>query len=485
MIERDFYNDEFEELLRDKTDQYKMYPSDRVWKAIYGSTHTRRKRFITGMSVLICSILFFAGKELLLSPAKPISSIKKINPNGPDPKITDSKPSSQINPLLAFSDLKKENPFQPSAANPEYKPGLSRLLVAETWEEGQTENPATPSSDYHTIDLSTGLNNSLISPPPAERVASNTNILEQQPILLNEAAAQPQLGTEGLLSAKSQIRESSAPVEEAHDRSQINWLAENAMANLVSLKKYKTEWQLYFSPTVNYRRISGGTDFSNQKPTVQNVPIAPLQYGSANNFVDNNPAVGFQVGGSIIYRLTRNISLRGGLQFNYSRFTLKTYTSSQPQPATIVLNSVSPYNGLPQTYTNYSTIQNFGGKFPTNLENQYFQISAPVGVEMRVIGNGRLQFNIAGSILPSYLINRNAYLLTTDYSSYTKDPSLFRKWNINGEVEAFLSYRLGAFHWQIGPQFGYQLMSTYTNKYPLKENLMEYGIKIGITKTIR
>ncbi len=64
-MERDFYNEEFEELIRQKTDQYKMYPSDSVWKGIYNSLHTRRRRFIAGMSVLITGILFLAGKELL------------------------------------------------------------------------------------------------------------------------------------------------------------------------------------------------------------------------------------------------------------------------------------------------------------------------------------------------------------------------------------------------------------------------------------
>jgi hypothetical protein len=104
---------------------------------------------------------------------------------------------------------------------------------------------------------------------------------------------------------------------------------------------------------------------------------------------------------------------------------------------------------------------------------------------MRVIGNGKLQFNVAGTIQPTYLMNRNSYLLTTDYLNYTKEPSLFRRWNVNGGLEAFLSYQIGGFRWQIGPQFRYQLLSTYTNKYPIKENLMEYGIKIGISKTIR
>src|SRR6185295_6720021 len=69
MRESNFYSEEFEQLLREKTEQYKMYPSEKVWKGIHGSLHTKRKWFITGMSLLVTGILFFAGRELL-SPSK-------------------------------------------------------------------------------------------------------------------------------------------------------------------------------------------------------------------------------------------------------------------------------------------------------------------------------------------------------------------------------------------------------------------------------
>lgn len=488
MIERNFYKDEFEELIRDKTDQYKMYPSDKVWMGIYNILHTRRKRFITGMSILISSILFFAGKELLTTP-KQIPNNRKIASSPVDAKTAESKPITLASPLLAFSDLKKENLDQPSGGSYlEYKPGLEKWVRPD----GQTEEQAgiitPPSENFDAIEPNSISKQPIISSAPTsdQELAWNAKIAGQLPVVRNGSVTESNFSPEGLLRNQTEKAGGvKALLDENKDKDQINWLAENAMANLVSLKKYSSEWQLYFSPTANYRKISGGSNYSSQSPSVQNVPIAPVQMGSANSFVDNNPAVGFEVGSSIQYRVTRNISLRAGLQFNYSRYTIQTYTASQPQPATIILSSVSPSNGLPQTYTNFSSIQNFGGKYPLNLENQYFQLSAPMGMEMRIFGNGRLQFNIAGTLQPTYLFNRNSYLLTTDYSSYTQDPPLIRKWNLNGDIEAFFSYRLGNFRWQIGPQFGYQLLSTYTDKYPLKENLMEYGIKIGITKTIR
>jgi hypothetical protein len=104
---------------------------------------------------------------------------------------------------------------------------------------------------------------------------------------------------------------------------------------------------------------------------------------------------------------------------------------------------------------------------------------------LRVLGNERLQFNIGATVQPSYLLNTNSYMLTADYSNYTKEPSLFRRWNVSGGIEAFLSYQMGPVRWQVGPEFRYQFLSTYYNsQYPINENLKGYGLKIGITKQL-
>src|ERR1700733_5228045 len=93
MMERDFYNDEFEDLIRQKADQYKIYPSDKVWNNIYNSIHTRRRRFIVGMSFLITGILFIAGKELLMPENHPAIPARTLAENTAVDK-TDKKAGS-------------------------------------------------------------------------------------------------------------------------------------------------------------------------------------------------------------------------------------------------------------------------------------------------------------------------------------------------------------------------------------------------------
>ena len=463
-MERKFYNDEFEELIRQKTDQYKMYPSDKVWKGIYNSLHTKRRRFIAGMSVLIIGFLMIAGKELLM-PAKHVASAKKA--------VVETLPKTNpVDATETFQAFKKENLIQTSSPLTDDRQNINQFITVDMLPDQQENKIPAPSADYISLPM-----DAITSETPKHVIGNNS--LEKLPLEINSAISEP-LNKFSTISVTDLRKEGTANYNES-DKKQINWLQEYAPQHLTPVKKHKFNLQLYVSPTVNYRKLTG-VDYSHIKSTIQNVPIALIHFGNVNDFVDHTPAVGYEAGGSMLYRLTRNLTLKAGLQFNYSRYIIRAF-SSNPELATITLNSY--YGYLADSITGYTNVRNFSGKSRENLQNKYYQLSVPIGLEMRVIGNGKLQLNVAGTIQPTYLLNRNSYLLTTDYLNYTKEPSLFRKWNVNGGLEAFLSYQMGGLRWQIGPQFRYQLLSTYTNKYPIKENLMEYGIKIGISKIIR
>ena len=139
------------------------------------------------------------------------------------------------------------------------------------------------------------------------------------------------------LTAEAESKEISA--EEKMKK--INWLQENASYALVKMtKKSRFQLQEYLSPTASFRTLSGGGNYNIPKSNVLNVPIALTHLGNPNDYVDHKPAAGFEVGASMVYRLTRNISLKTGLQFNYSRYTIEAYSSYNAQLATITLNAV-------------------------------------------------------------------------------------------------------------------------------------------------
>src|ERR1700749_532368 len=60
-MENKFYTDEFERLLKERSDEFRMYPSKRVWHSIYNDLHPGRKWPSIAMSLLIIIAVLFMG----------------------------------------------------------------------------------------------------------------------------------------------------------------------------------------------------------------------------------------------------------------------------------------------------------------------------------------------------------------------------------------------------------------------------------------
>ena len=100
---------------------------------------------------------------------------------------------------------------------------------------------------------------------------------------------------------------------------------------------------------------------------------------------------------------------------------------------------------------------------------------------MKLAGNDKTYVGVAGTIQPTYVLNDRAYLISTDYKNYAEVPRLTRHVNLSTGFETFVNYTSGKTKWQIGPQVRYQILSSYHNKYPIKENLFDFGLKVGVT----
>ena len=100
-------------------------------------------------------------------------------------------------------------------------------------------------------------------------------------------------------------------------------------------------------------------------------------------------------------------------------------------------------------------------------------------------GNENLQWNFGVTIQPTYVAGGKSYLISTDRRYYVKETSLLNKWNLNAGFETFLTFKANGLTYQIGPQFRTQLFSTNSKKFADEERLLNYGLKFGISKTIK
>jgi hypothetical protein len=165
-----------------------------------------------------------------------------------------------------------------------------------------------------------------------------------------------------------------------------------------------------------------------------------------------------------------------GLQFNVNRYDIKAF-NYQNELTTIALRTNAGIDSVLAT----SSHRNFSGYKSDWLQNFYFEISAPVGLEIDLAGDDNVQFGVAGTIQPTYILGDRAYLLSTDYKNYAEVPWLIRRWNVSTGLETFVSYSTGKLKWQVGPQVRYQLLSSFVKQYPVKENLFDFGLKVGVS----
>jgi hypothetical protein len=540
MKESNFYSDDFEQLIRDKTEQYKMYPSERVWKGVHNSLHTKRRWFIGSMSLLVTGILFFAGKELITPSAHSTVARKPASTAASVAEVPKSWLAAHI-------------PHTTQRANHSSNPSLT-----VSWHSDAVENDATEGQDPEYKDISITLSHPVIDPSdlsgwlsrvqppdrapeiaviapqlaavdgrPAEEAAkvsvrpgaegtslregadgreglasadgySTRSVLESlsargeqgRNTRMNGRLARNKSGANGIAgdgqipdSAANFSKASASAIAEAQDRQRVNWLHDYALNTLPEPpKRGRTYFQLTLSPTVSYRSVSG------LDPSYEKWGPSNGFTGSPAQMINNSPAFGFEFGGSILYRLTRNLSVKGGLRFNFARYKITAFGDSVALQNNTNFDS---YFGYVQGLANQAPGAQQRGNAPPptspenklTLNNDYYQLSAPIGFELRVLGNERLQFNLGASVQPSYLLGTTSYMLSQDLTKYSKDPAHYRRWNVSGGIEAFLSYRVGNIRWQIGPEFRYQFLSTYTSQ-SFSENLKTYGLKIGITKAL-
>jgi len=259
--------------------------------------------------------------------------------------------------------------------------------------------------------------------------------------------------------------------------------AEDYAALYIPPKRKTLMYQFYVTPTISYRRL---TDW-NRRVNLNNFPGGYYTGGhqSLNQVVQHKPTFGFEAGTNLLLKTRSGLIFKTGLQFNISGFELNGFWNNSEQ-ATFVLTNKIQMQGNPtatDTLKLLSNMRNFSGITENSQHNTYVQLSIPVGAEIRLAGNHRFAWNMAGSVQPSYRLGGRSQILSTDYKNYTESPTEFiRKWNVHSSFETYFSFERNGLRWQVGPQIRYQLLSSYKNIYPIRENLIDYGLKIGVSK---
>jgi len=476
MESRNNNNTDFEQFLKQNADQYRMFPSENVWTGIDNALHTRRRWYGLGLAFL------------LLLTGTGVTWVMLSNPSGKQSITITAPVTAEANKTTTPVPVLIEAPTHPAktstSASPISGPHIYSYPASE--EEDASNNTIAAVNTYsevtiHASPVSSFKDNNFEA-PVSQTAANNTSSLTDHinaGLLLPLAAASTVETKTAVTSTSDDEINPSTTIAYSPSVQRENTVYPMTIESVInSYQRPKTAktiaFQLYIAPTVSYRKLSENEEFLRSAVSSGTVP-ASVAYRDVNTAVTHKPDIGLELGLAAKYPITKLLSAKAGLQFNISRYDIRAY-NNPGEIATIALDAGTGTNSISQE----TIYRNYNGSKANWLQNLYYSVSIPVGAEFRFPSKKSTYFAIAATAQPTYIISDRAYLLSTDYKNYVEIPSLIRRWNLNTGFEALVGYSTGKAQWQIGPQIRYQVRSSFQDQYPLKENLFDFGLKVGV-----
>ena len=421
--------DELEELLKERSDQYLLYPSDRVWNNIQKELHPNK---ILRYGLLVLFLLIGTTTAIVVNKEKASYS---------------SSPLGQVAAKFVERDL----------------------IATMTIGDAETNGFSTANDKYNAFQN----NHAQKYMTTVAELASPEQ--KDLSIALPRNLKIPQLQP---LKQVNNNPETDTPKEEK--KNSISTAIETVIEQAKKIKRNAT-WQIYATPSMGYRRLKGEASRSIYQYSVFSLSTNAVFARNVKDAVSHKPGLGFEIGTAMFYPLSKKLNFKAGLQANYNHYQIEAY-STVPEIANYGMNNYA-FGSYPISAVSF--YRNNSGYSPATLRNEHYMISMPIGIDYEIAGTRKLNVSVASTLQPTYVFANYSYLLSTDLKHYAKEPTLNRRWNMNAAIEANLNMEKGGLKWSIAPQFRYQMLSSFKSEYPIKENLMDFGIKVGVIKTIK
>jgi hypothetical protein len=485
------YRDDFELFLKESTDEFRMVPSRKVWYSIYNNMHPDRRWPSMTVCMLILSAVLYIGIENnnSLSNAARKYATENFNPNLNE--NTTDKNITFLNPTPANTSTQKQLPVPLNNTAQFDAPVITENISAVSQINSNDFIPNTNLENQLTNIIPKEKNEELIIFSNKKLVLRNKKLqLGEKTTLMNEVQNNTnetvtfQQDEKNVLIPDDILSDKEMNVIAKHENAELlknlslitekSWKEDYAFRNKPAINKLKQNGSLsyYVTPSVGYRNFAKKNGFKSSTTSSNNFTNRIL---SADKNADDNFAVNLELGASFQYAVSSNIRIKSGLQANYTNYTSNVSALGHPTQVAIDVNNSIPFYGV----SNYSSTS---GK--TKLNQSSIQLAVPLGADVKLAGTGNLAWYVGATLQPTYLLKGSAYVLSTDAEYYAKEPTLLRKLNLNSAIETFVSFKSSTgVTMTVGPQFRYQLFSTYKNQYNYSERLYNIGVKLGISTT--
>ena len=486
------HKDNLEEYLKQQAGEHRMYPSDYVWKNIRKKIHTPKKW--PALSVL----------TVLTISAVVIGTV--LNKPVPDTVTANFKFSLQSPANISTEKIK------PAVTNAQTDVADEHYSV-----ERLTSNTITAAVEKIQID--NAVKNQLTDPVKIDdddvylATASNAPVTTSKVTTVktdNINVAQVKVDVAGislkninyyLFDVESRLRNilntqpsqnSAGGVAFFQSRNSLSYndfdlnlkvapehkeLLPQAFEQL-SKNSSRFDFRFYITPSVSYRHLH-----EQKQSTQQDANTVSLESSykvQPSEAIHQSPAIGYETGFGLGYALNKRFTLTGGFQFNISQYKIDAFLYKDELVA-LTLDE----GKFSSTVNTVSNLRSIPGSKPLTIKNRYYQISMPIGIDWMAWNNDKFSWGLAGSLQPTYTFDKQPLIISSNYKNYTDGSEYVRNLNLNANLESYFGYTIGTYRWQIGPQVRYQILPSLVDKYPNKEYLINYGIKIGVVKHLK
>jgi hypothetical protein len=456
----DWNDNEFEELLKREANQHRMYPSDKVWRNIRSEVHGYKRwhsLYISAFLIITALAVstFLNNKPVYLQ--KLLSQNKTAVVNEQSNVVTTDY--FKLNSAVTIN----QETFNKASILTESNNIPENIIAADKTNINSFPQSPVELASRTAIDLT----------PVISIQASAVNTAE-------EDASQQKEILDDNSNNKATTDVKLIPEEADNSDNYIKDFGFNV--SYKALKKNKWSFQYFFAPSISYRKLNDQIvqDLSPMFTSNNSITTAAAP-STSNTLIRNRPGMGIEAGIALMYNVSNRIRFKVGLQYNLRQYYIETYQSSNDFANILLMEN----NRVQQNLRVNSRFNNKSGFLETEINNRIGQVSVPLGIQWDVIKSKTINFTAEATIQPSFTTSKNLYLLSTDYTNYVEGTNLMRRSNINTSVGFFASFPVGkSTIWQVGPQYRYQHLPTYTDRYPIKENLHDFGIRLGVIKSL-
>jgi hypothetical protein len=490
-MEHEKYNNDFEHFLKEQIDDFIMIPQPKVWYGIYNHLHPDKK----WPSITICFLILLAILHIGVANNNAVNkNVLEANQNAFAQNT--NKASQQKAPYTAsikttensatLEDVALLNNHQiAKTANTNFtqQGSNNKFVSVQAKSNFIVENKDTKplSESYSNMVLENDY--AILNKPKKIKEANtnkfiiNDNQLEQfNTIGINKKLVENETALVAKNTKADLLNSFKNSLSLTKDLNRKNKTITNAQAQIkLPLKQSKHTITYYVTPSVGYRNLTQ-TRANKSLYSSSNLIYDPNSVNSGalvENLTDET-ALNLEIGATYNRKVNKKIIAKVGLQANYTNYVSRVSAIDHPIQNALAVGTQA---------TNFGSMEYDAKAGGVTLNKSTVQIAIPIGVDYKILKYKNITWYAGATLQPSYVIGGSGYVLSADASHYAVEKSLLRKLNINTAIETFASIKTAnGIYLNVGPQFRYQLLSTYKNTYNFKENLYSLGLKVGVTR---